>query len=149
MNAAKETTRHAEELAAHWTDRALQILRGEGLRPLSVHAELRAWRALAAVLRDELRWQRVFRAATLVSLTSLREHVLWKAVAGLLRHALDGHVSSDSRARIRQAAAQRGSTPAEVDAYRALIAEPAARASFKAPTRSDFTPHLRFARTRF
>ena len=87
MNAANEFSRLLDELAAHWTDPVLEILKATGTRRVSVEMEVGAWHTLRAVLRLELR-QQAFRRSSLVSLATLMEEVLRKATL-LVRRRFD------------------------------------------------------------
>src|SRR2546425_10255364 len=79
MNAANDLTLLVDDLAGHWTEPALEILKAAGIHPVSVAMELEAWRTLTKLLHAELRWQRAFRFSTLVSLGTVMEQVLRKA----------------------------------------------------------------------
>src|SRR5205807_2418698 len=101
MNAANEFSRLLDELAAHWTDPVLEILKATGTRRVSVEMEVGAWHTLRAVLRLELR-QQAFRRSSLVSLATLMEEVLRKATL-LVRRRFDAiEISRDVENRIRQ-----------------------------------------------
>ena len=46
MNATKNLTHLVDDLAGHWTEPALDILKDAGIRSISVDMELEAWRTL-------------------------------------------------------------------------------------------------------
>jgi hypothetical protein len=143
MNTENNFALLVDNLAGHWSDSVLEILRGAGVHPISVAMELKAWRTLKDVLHAELRWQRAFRQATRVSLSAVMELALHKAalqVAVAFGPQLD---SLPVRNRIRQLAGNRRSTPAERRLYAEIVGQPALRAAFKTPSQSDFTPRLR------
>ena len=73
----------ADELAGHWTEPALRLLSGAGIRPISVDLEVETWRTLEIVLRAELGARRSFRLSTAASLNRLKGQVIRKA-AGLI-----------------------------------------------------------------
>jgi len=57
MNAANDSTRAADELAARWTDSALEILAFSGIRHVSVPMELETWHTLKEVMQLVVRRQ--------------------------------------------------------------------------------------------
>jgi hypothetical protein len=87
MNASFKSRRLIEELAAHWTDAALPLLRIIGVHYVSVESELDVWRVLTDSLQIELRWQRAFRFRRTASLESVKAHVLRRTAALLARQA--------------------------------------------------------------
>jgi hypothetical protein len=141
MNTA--TSLLVDDLAAHWTEPALEILKAAGFGPISVDMEVETWRALQEVLRSELRWQRAFRLSTLVSLSTVMEQVLRKATLIAARIFEPQAVSSEFKTRIRRLAGDRRSTLAERRLYAEIARQPGLRAAFKPPSRTDFTPRLR------
>jgi hypothetical protein len=144
MNAVSELVRLVEELAAHWTEPALEILTSAGMRPVSVDLELEMWQVLKRVLRGELRWPRSFRSSTVVSMPMLMEQVLQKAAVFVYQKHAPWPVPYELAAAIRQFAADRRASVAERNLYAEIIRQPGMRA-FKAPSRSDFVPRLRLS----
>jgi hypothetical protein len=143
MNTANDFALLVDDLAGHWTESVLEILKAAGVQPIAVDMELEAWRTLKNVLHAELRSQRAFRQATRVSLGALMELALRKAalqVSGAFEPRLD---SSPFKSWIGQLARDRRSTPAERGLYAKIVGQPALRAAFKPPSRTDFTPRLR------
>jgi hypothetical protein len=145
MNAANEITRLVDDLAAHWTEPTLEILNAAGIPSVSVELEIEAWHVLKGALRSELRWQRAFRSSTMVSLTMLREQVLQKTALFVFQKHNPGPIPRDLGATVRLLAADRRSTAAERGVYMEIVRQPAMKAAFKAPSRSDFVPRLRLS----
>jgi hypothetical protein len=143
MNTAIEFTLLVDDLAAHWTEPALEILKSAGIRVISVDMELEAWRTLRKILHSELRWQRAFRLSTLVSLSAVMEQVLRKATLLVADKFAPRLVSYVFESRIRRLAGERRSTEAERRLYAEIVRQPGLRAAFKPPSRTDFTPRLR------
>ena len=143
MKTTNELTRLVDELAAHWTDSALEILKDAGIGNLSVDVELELWRALRKVLQGELRWQRAFRFSTRVSLNTLMEQVIRKAVLVVARKLEPKAISRSFENFVLGAVGGRRATAAERRLYSELAQEPAVHAAFKPLSRTDFTPHLR------
>jgi hypothetical protein len=143
MNTASDITNLVEDLAAHWTEPALEMLRGAGIRAVSVEMELETWQTLKKVLQSELRWQRAFRFSTLVSLGTLMEQVFRQATLSVAQRFEPQSVSSEFENRIRRLAGDRRSTAAERDLFARMVRLPAMRAAFKPPSRTDYFPHLK------
>lgn len=141
MNTA--TSMLVDDLAAHWTEPALHILKDAGVGPISVDMELETWRTLQEALRFEFRWQRAFRLSTLGSLSTVMEQVLRKTAVLVARRIEPQAVTSEFKIRIRRLAGDRRSTPAERRLYAEIVRQPGLRAAFKPPSRTDFTPRLR------
>jgi hypothetical protein len=132
-----------EDLAAHWTDPALEILRAVGVHDVSVDMELETWQTLKKVLQSELRWQRAFRFSTLVSLGTLMEQVFRQATLSVAQRFEPQSVTSEFENRIRRLAGDRRSTAAERDLFARMVRLPAIKAAFKPPSRTDYFPHLK------
>ena len=143
MNTANDMTNLVEDLAAHWTDPALEILRAVGVHDVSVDMELETWQTLKKVLQSELRWQRAFRFSTLVSLGTLMEQVFREATLLVAQRFQPESVTSEFENRIRRSASDRRSTAAERDLFARMVHLPAMRAAFKPPSRTDYFPHLK------
>ena len=143
MNTAKKFTQMVDDLAGHWSEGALEILKGAGVPFVSVDMELEVWRMLRIVLRAELRWQRAFRFSTLVSLSTTMESVLRKATLLVADRFVPMSVTYAFESRVRRLAGERQSTAAERRLYAEIVQQPTLHAAFKPPTRTDFTPHLR------
>jgi hypothetical protein len=143
MNTAIELTPLVDDLAGHWTEPALEILKAAGIHPVSVNMELEVWRTLRKVLHSELRWQRAFRLSTLVSLSTVMEQVLRKATVQVARRFGPQSLSYSFESRLRRLAGERRATAAERRLYAEIVRQPALRAAFKPPSRTDFTPRLR------
>jgi hypothetical protein len=71
------------------------------------------------------------------------EQVLRKAALLVARKFEPQADSYAFEIRIRRAAGERRSTPIERRLFAEIVREPAMRAAFKAPSRTDFTPRLR------
>ncbi len=123
---AKDITRLVDELAGHWTEPALTILTAAGLQRISVDMEVETWRTLKKVLCAELRWQRSFRFSTLVSLSTLMEQVLRKAMLTVAQKLEPQVVSHEFENNLSRLAGERRATAVERDLYSAAHA--AARA---------------------
>jgi hypothetical protein len=145
MNTKSDYTLSVDNLAGHWTELALKILKGAGIRRISVDMELDAWRTLKSTMRAELRWQRAFRFSTLVSLSTLMEESLRKAALLVAQKFEPQSVSHEFENRVRQLAAEQRATPVERALYSASVRKPALRAAFKQPSRTDFVPRLRLS----
>ena len=143
MNTANDITNLVEDLAAHWTDPALEILRAVGVHDVSVDMELETWQTLKKVLQSELRWQRAFRFSTLVSLGTLMEQVFRQATLSVAQRFEPQSVTSEFENRIRRLAGDRRSTAAERDLFARMVRLPAIKAAFKPPSRTDYFPHLK------
>ncbi len=143
MNATKNSARLIDDLAAHWTDAALEILKTAGVPAISIELELEIWHTLKDVLRAELRWQRAFRFSTLVSMGTLMEQVLRKATLLTARRFLRQSDSADFERRVRGYVRERRATDVERNLYAELVRQPALRSAFKPPTRTDYFPRLR------
>src|SRR5262249_35076299 len=133
MNTANDIANLVEDLAAHWTDPALEILRAAGMHAVSVDMELETWRTLKKVLRSELRWQRAFRFSTLVSLSTVMEQVFRQATLLVAQKFERQSVTSEFENRIRRLAGDRRSTAAERDLFARMVRLPAMSAAFKPP----------------
>ena len=143
MNTANDMTNLVEDLAAHWTDPALEILTAAGIHAVSVDMELETWQTLTKVLQSELRWQRAFRFSTLVSLGTLMEQVFRQATLSVAQRFEPQSVTSEFENRIRRLAGDRRSTAAERDLFARMVRLPAIKAAFKPPSRTDYFPHLK------
>lgn len=143
MNTADDLTLLVDDLAGHWTEPALEILKSAGMHAISVDMEIESWRTLRKILRAELGWQRAMRLATLESLSTLMEQVLRKVVLAVAVKFDFQTVSYAIESRIRQSAGERRATAAERRLYAEIVRQPVLRAAFKPPSRTDFTPRLR------
>lgn len=142
MNTTNDFAVLVDNLAGHWTEPVLKILKGAGI-PITVDSEVAAWRVLKSVLRAELRWQRSLRLSTLVSMSALMAQTLREA-ARLLAQKFSPHsISYELNSRISALARERGPTALERGLYSDIVGRPALRAMFKEPTRTDFVPRLR------
>lgn len=145
MKTANDLTLLVDDLAGHWTESVLEILKAAGIQRISVDTELEAWRTVKKVLHAELRWQRAFRLPTLVSLSTMMEEVLRKATLLVTRKLEPQLVSPAFESRIRQSVGERQATAVERRLYAEIVRHPELRAAFKPPSRTDFTPHLRIS----
>jgi len=141
MNTAND--RLVDDLTAFWTDPALEILKAVGLPAVSIDMELATWQTLTEVLRSELRWQRVFRLSTLLPLSTLMEQVLRTATLLVAEKFTPQAVSPEFENRVRSSVRDRRATAPERRLYAELIRQPALKAAFKPPTRTDYFPRLR------
>src|SRR5262249_39798998 len=105
MKTEGENTLWLDDLAAHWTELALEILRGAGIREISVDMELAAWRFIKQVLQYKLRWQRVFR--TPASLSDLMEQVILKAALLVVQQFSPDSMSYDFQSLARRSVSGR------------------------------------------
>jgi hypothetical protein len=142
MNTMNDSTRLVDDLAAQWTEPALEILKAGGVPAISIDMELETWRTLKEVLQAEIRWQRAFRFSTLVSLSMLMEQVLRKAALLVAKKFVPVAVTPEFRLRIRSLVRGRSATPAERRLYIALVSQPGLKAAFKLPSRTDYFPRL-------
>ena len=145
MNTANDSTRLADDLAAHWTDPALEILKAAGVDVVSVDMELETWQTLMQILQAELRWQRAFRLATRVSLSMLMEQVLRKTTLLVARKFAAQAVSAEFMNRLQRLVHDRRTTAAELGLYAALVRQLGLRAAFKPPSRTDYVPRLQLS----
>jgi len=143
MNAANDITRLVDDLAGHWTEPALEILKAAGIHEVSVDMELEAWQTLKKVLQSELRWQRAFRFSTRVSLSTLMEQVLRRATLFVAQKFEPQSVSSEFENRIRRLVGDRRSTAVERGLFARMVPLPSLRAAFKPPSRTDYFPRLK------
>jgi len=142
MSTTNDNSHLVDDLAAHWTDAALEILRSAGIRSISVDLELDIWRNIKRTLNAEVRWQRAFRYSTLVSLSTLREHVLHKTTLPAVRMIVVPELVRTIEDRVRSLVRVQRTTAAEARIYDALVRQPALHAAFKPPTRTDYFPRL-------
>src|ERR1700722_18101966 len=112
MSTANDLSLLIGELAGHWTEPLLDILKSTGMRQVSVDMELEAWRTLKDTLHAELRWQQALRVSTLVSLSTLREQVLRKASLQMAQKFEPKSISYEFNSHVRQSSGARRSTAA-------------------------------------
>ena len=143
MNRQNDLTRFVDDLAGHWTDPALEVLKDAGIHQVSVDVEVATWRALRIALRAELRRQQSFRSSALVSLHALTEQVFRKATRLVAQTFEPQAVSAEFEKRVLSSITDRRSTAAERRVYTELVRLPALHAAFKPPTRTDYFPRLR------
>jgi len=143
MNMANDRTLLLDDLAGHWTEPVLEILKAAGIRPISVDMEVEAWRTVRKVLYSELRWQRAFRFSTLVSLSTLMEQVLREDTLLVAQKLAAPSVSHAFESRTRRLIGERRATSSERRLYAEIVDQPALRAAFKPASRTDFMPRLR------
>ncbi len=141
MNTA--SSKLVDDLAAHWTDPALEILKAAGVSAVSIDMELETWRTLREILQAELRWQRAFRFSTLVSLGTVMEEVLRDTILAVAQKFAPQALSFAFDRRVQQSVRDRRATASERRLYAELVREPALKAAFKPPTRTDYFPRLR------
>lgn len=133
-----------DELAGHWTEPALEILKAAGISHISVDMELATWRALRQILGREL-LQRPYRSSTVVSVRTLMEEVLRDAVITVASgHHLEA-ASYEFEKRVQILTSGRRLTDAERRVVFELVRQPVVGSGFKPPSRSDFTPRLQAA----
>ena len=142
MITKSDLTLLVDDLAGHWTEPVLEILKAAGVRLVSVEMELETWRTLRKVLHSELRWQRAFRLSTLVSMSAVMEEVLRKATLLVARRFEPHLVGDEFKTRIRRLAGEWRAMAAERRVYAQIVRQPVLRAAFKPPTRTDFVPRL-------
>jgi hypothetical protein len=145
MNTVDDMTRLVDELAALWTEPALEILSATGMQSITVDMEVEMWGILKDVLHTELRWQRAFRSSTVVSLRMLMEQVFRTAASFVYQRHTPWPIPYEFSARVRRFAADRRATMAERSLYMEIIRQPRLRAAFKLPSRSDFVPRFRLS----
>ena len=135
-----------DDLAAHWIEPVLEILKSSGVRSISVDTEIEAWRTLKRILYSQFRWQRTYRYSTLVSLGMVMQDTIREAVLFLTKRFRPDLNSSQLERHVRQWAGERRSTPEERRLF-AEIVQSGLGAAFKPPSRTDFTPRLRVSPT--
>lgn len=143
MNASKRIELVVENLAASWTDAVLETLRAAGLGRLTIDRELETWRVLKAVLRSELRWQRVFRSSMLVSVNELMERVLWKAAMWVAKKLMPHASSPEFATRLRRLTAGHSVTRVDRHLFAEITRQPSLPAGFQSPLSTDFVPRPR------
>jgi hypothetical protein len=131
-----------DDLAGHWTEAALEILKDAGIHPISVDMELETWQTLKEILHFELRWQRATRLPTLLSMSAVMEQVLREAMPLVARKFQAQAVPRALESRLGRRAGARRSTPEERRLFAEIVRRPGLRAAFKPPTRTDFVPRL-------
>ncbi len=145
MNAVKDHKLSIEDLAGQWTESALKILKTAGLRPISVELELEVWRTLKVVLAADLRWQRMFRFSTLLSLSTLMEQSLRKATLLILRKFVPQSLSTVVTQRIGQLAEEQRSFAVKRGLYSATVRLPAATRAASNLSQSGLVPRATVA----
>lgn len=142
MNTTRNSTRLVDDLAGHWTEPALEILKSAGIHEVSVRMELETWLTLKNVLHSELRWQRAFRSSSLVSLSTLMEQVLARGILLVAQQFEPEKISAEFERRVQRLVRDRRPTVAERDLYAEMVQQPKIRVAFKPPSRTDFYPRL-------
>jgi hypothetical protein len=145
MYTTSDLTQLIDDLAAHWTDHALEILKAAGFEVVSIDMEMAAWELLKDALHAELRWQQSFRMSTLMSVSSLMEQVLRKTAHAIAEEFEPQSISYEFENRINQLVSEQRSTAMERALYSAIVRRPDVRNAFKEPSRTDFVPRLRVA----
>ncbi len=145
MYSTSNFTQDIDDLAAHWADRALEILKAAGIQHLTVDMELAAWELMKDALHGELRWQQSFRMSTLMSLSGLMEEVLRKAVHAVVEQFEPEALSYEFENRVNQLVHEQRSTAAERARYTAVVRRSEVRYAYKEPSRTDYVPRLRVA----
>jgi hypothetical protein len=112
MNRTYETSGLVNDLAGHWTEPVLRILKAAGLPVISVDLEIETWRTLRAALRRELHRQPL-RSSTLVSFASLMESVLRQATLLMWQAFGPRGASHEVEHDLGQAASDRVATSSE------------------------------------
>jgi hypothetical protein len=143
MNGSNEFTGLVDDLAAHWAEPTLEVLKNAGALDLSVDTEVQTWRTLKKVLHRELGWQWSFRVSAVNSLSALMERVIRKSARRIARSRHPEMDSYDFESRVQRLTAGRRSNELERRVYAQLVRHPMLRSAFKPPSRTDFTPHLR------
>ncbi len=124
MSTADDLTLLVDDLAGHWTDYALAILKAAGIRRVSVEMEFAAWRALKKVLRSELRWLQPLAFASLAALSTLKGQVLRRATGLVARDFEPEAVTVDFKSRVRRLAGEQRATAAERRVYEEIADQP-------------------------
>src|SRR5262249_52364984 len=124
MKTSNRTTRLVGDLAAHWTEPVLRLLKEAGKGHLSVQSEVETWQTLNDVLRTELRWQRVFRSARTSSLSMVMEQVLRRTLLVLARRYNLSPALHELEKRIRRMIRDRRSNVAEGRLFGELLGQP-------------------------
>jgi hypothetical protein len=143
MTTANDLTVQVGDLASHWTEAALAMLKAAGVPHISVDMELETWQALRKLLHSEFRWQRAFRFSRLVPLSMVMEQVLRKATLLVAQKFAPQAVSEAFQSRIRRSAGERRPSATEHRLYLQIVCQPALDAAFHPPGRRDFAPRLR------
>jgi len=145
MNKANDVALLVDDLAAHWTESALEILTDAGIQQVSVAMEVETWQTLKKLLRSELRWQQEGPFSTLGSMSALMEQVLRRAAMLAAQQFEPQAVTADFKARIWRSMGERRFTAKERGLYADIVRQPALRTAFKPPRRSEFSPRLRLS----
>lgn len=144
MNKSNEL-KSLNDLAGHWTDRILEMLRAAGVPYLSVEAELAAWQVLRKVLRSELLRQRTIWGLTLLPLRGLMVRVMPQAAEQVLRRIWPHAVTSHFQAQIRRLTGKHRSTPAERELYARITRHPELQSALDGLSGTGFTARLQVA----
>jgi hypothetical protein len=137
MKATNEFSRLLDDLAGHWTEPALEILKAANVRHVSVETELVAWHALREVLGSEFRRQQAFSFSAFVSLGALREQVLRKATPLVTQRLGTQRITGEFENHIRRSVGGRTATAAERRLHAEIVGQPVTRASLKPLRRTD------------
>ena len=142
MNGTNEISRLVNDLAGHWTEPVLRILKAAGMPEISVDLEIETWRTLRSVLKRELHRQPL-RSSTLVSFVSLMESVLRKATLLMWQAFGSRGASPEVEHDLGQAASDRVATTSERLLYTEITNYPKIGTALKPLSRTDYLPRLR------
>jgi hypothetical protein len=138
MNSANDLTLLIDDLAGHWTESVLAILKSAGIYSISVDMEVEAWRTLRKVLCAEFRWQRSYRFSTFVPSSVLMEQALRKAALWVAEKFAPQSFTYEFESRISQFADDRRSTAVERKLYSAIFGRRVVKTAFQEPGRAGF-----------
>jgi hypothetical protein len=125
MSTAHDITLLVDDLAGHWTEPVLKILKATGIREASVDMELEVWQTLRRVLRAERRWQRLFRLSTPVPLRAFMNQALRSATLLVAQKYAPESISDEFENRIGRWAGEEKLTAPERGLLSVLLRRPA------------------------
>ncbi len=140
MKTSRRIPQLVDELAAHWTEPALEILKSVGHSRVTVQSEIETWRSLSAALQSAVEERRRFSSSPAVSLRGIREKVFGQAIEALVRENNLSLSWPEIYERSRVLILNSQSTAAERELFGVLAREQAT--AYKAPRQTDFAPRF-------
>jgi putative addiction module component (TIGR02574 family) len=136
MNATNDKSGLADELAARWTDSALEILAAAGIHGSSVDMEIESWHTLTEVLqsaahRQEGLWFRP------LNVQKFMQHILFSALQRVARKFAPKIDAFDLMNRIRPSIRRQKVKAREYEIYSQIFRGPAAEEAAQSWRRSD------------
>jgi hypothetical protein len=101
MCAITDLARFVDDLAGHWTDRALKVLKDSGVNGNSVALELETWNTLRSALHAEFRKQQAMRPAVTPSFTSVMRRAFHRATTMVARQFGSPSSATDVESRVQ------------------------------------------------